>query len=638
MNTSQMMFFTLDEQAQIPAEPEVFETVTYHGSQERLRAELSAPLTGAPGQVTERNLRSIYTTCYRGPARVGGARVDFVHTLETLLPHADGPVTLHSRPVREVTLRRTPSGLVLTRTSTDGRRGTWRMLWSQSLGADSSGHITDELMSRAAAPLDDAGVHDHLGPLPCVSSHAPLLDHRHRDAVPVASQLSHTTSTQVASMPPAVIWPWLGAANAAQVARTAFGPTNYRKPLARLVGELHPARTAFYAHFAHLVPVEHIITAMDTAPRPGGNRDLAFRRLSQADHVRIRALLRLLPQALCSRLLASTDTAELVMALRDGAQALYAEPASVEDHPHLWRATDPVAEWGAVDHSGRRPTDLRMLIDQMGHKRIRSATDLEHLIGQIPSGVKFTYHDAVFRDRQLRELDRLAEITATRQMHQVNQARAELEPPLEALSWVQWSDPQVRHTEQQRFQDRIAEQMAERQRQAAAAEQEAIAARQQVNAKRAAAFVHNAHLLKQAGHICDGRYRIVVADNAATLKRWGAVMGNCIGGYTHQLGLTVLAGLVRADDVAAAAAGGVSGSDASSDAEGQDQSVPVVNFQIEGGRITQILCRRNRTLSGGLGKAAGQQVLDELRAIGNWQASGAWGVAGLDTSTGASPA
>ena len=76
------------------------------------------------------------------------------------------------------------------------------------------------------------------------------------------------------------------------------------------------------------------------------------------------------------------------------------------------------------------------------------------------------------------------------------------------------------------------------------------------------------------------------------------------------------------------------GSDGSGDAADLSQITPVVNFQIEGGRITQILCSRNRTLSGGLGKAAGQHVLDELRAIGDWEAGGAWGVAGLDTSMG----
>lgn len=630
MPTQPMAFFTLEtdvteatEQSQ-PAEPVVYQYSHELADQERIRRTLSQPATAGETELLSQSLRTTHRTTLRGVAGQPGARVDYIRELETMRRHAFGGPTTHTECEREVTLQRRPDGLVLMRARSDADAGAWRVLWDQMINpADACGNRGTSTASGAGVPLSDPLVLEHLGPLPCVLERVPLLDPTHRDAVPVARQ-APPHQAAVHTLPLAVVGPWIDADNAAEVARAAFGPANYRKNLARLVAQMHPSHTAFYTHFADLVPIEHIIAAMQASLGQHGPR-LIFQRLSQADHGRIRALLALLPSALCSRLLRTEDTSMLIMALRDAAAALYAAPPVVDDYPQLEQSNTPTQDWDELDASGRDPHELRGLINQMGHRRIREVTDLEHLISQIPSGVRWSRRDRAVRSRQLEYLDWLEELVALEQLHQVNTARAELEQPLAALTWQQWTDPATRQAEADRFAQQLAEQQAERDRAAARAEAQAIAARQRANAKRAAAFVRNAHLLKQVGSICDGQYRIVVAEDAATLKRWGAVMGNCIGGYTHQLGLTVLAALVKKEDLM--------GSDGSGDAADLSQITPVVNFQIEGGRITQVLCSRNRTLARGLGHTRAQRVLDELRAIGGWEAGGAWGVAGLDTST-----
>lgn len=626
MPTQPMAFFTLEpdvaevtEQSQ-PAEPVVHQYSHELADQERIRRTLSQPATAGETELLSQNLRTTHRTTLRGVAGQPGARVDYIRELETMRRHATGGPTTHTECEREVTLQRRPDGLVLMRARSDEEAGAWRVLWGQMINpADACGNGGTSTASGAGVPLSDTLVLKHLGPLPCVLERVPLLDPTHRDAVPVARQ-DRPIQLAAHALPLAVVGPWIDASNAAEVARAAFGPANYRKNLAQLVAQMHPSHTAFYAHFADLVPIEHIIAAMQNSLTSQTQVfELAFRRLSQADHGRIRALLSLLPSALCSRLLRTEDTSMLTMALRDAAAALYAAPPVVGDYPQLEQSNTPTQDWHELDASGRDRRELRGLIDQMGHRRIREVTDLEHLISQIPFGVRRSRRDTAVRARQLEYLDWLEELVALEQLRQVNTARAELEHPLAALTWQQWTDPATRQAEADRFAEQLAEQQAERDRAADRAEAQAIAARQRANAKRAAAFVRNGTLLRQARWV--GDYRIVVATDAATLRRWGVLMSNCIGSYSDELGLTVLAALVKKEDYAAAVETGE-----------LSQVTPVINFQITGGRITQILCSRNRTLSGGLGKTAGQQVLDELRAIGDWEAGGAWGVAGLDTS------
>lgn len=101
---------------------------------------------------------------------------------------------------------------------------------------------------------------------------------------------------------------------------------------------------------------------------------------------------------------------------------------------------------------------------------------------------------------------------------------------------------------------------------------------------------------------------IEIARSAETLSMWGSLMNNCIGGYSSELGLDVLAAVVN-----------------------KNTGTVILNLQItqeEG--VVQFLGKNNRgALKAGLSHATAQQIVDSLIAAGVPFDPGALGISGL---------
>ena len=396
--------------------------------------------------------------------------------------------------------------------------------------------ITDAVETAIAA------IREHIGELPSWNDRFPLLE---TELVTAYAYL-----------------PYLDAYDHAQVAKNLFGVRAYRRPLAREVERLDINTLTWFALFRGLVPVDWLIDAM-SATRAAGDRS-RVRELSLTSLQRrgIRSILRRTPQPVLRRILK--------------------EPVH-QARRTLADAADCTAHRLAIT---RELDLLPEIIAARGQRRIRGSRDLEHLIRDLPQIER--WHDPRARraERTMQE-----EIYSLREMEDYNRQLQLLpEGTAQAATWDLWKDEAFRQRALALIEDRRRELMAARQREALEREEARRLERIQQQA-------HRHQWAKETAALLDGQevapgLTLVVARDAETLSRWGAMLNNCIGGYARELGLDVFAAVCEAD--------------------GRVR----LNLQITDGHgVEQILGKNNRDVVREL-KGAAQQVVDGLVALG----------------------
>ncbi|MFD7661317.1 PcfJ domain-containing protein [Streptomyces sp. NPDC059788] len=402
-----------------------------------------------------------------------------------------------------------------------------------------------------------AAIRGHIGELPAWNVRFPLLKND-RWGDPASAYL-----------------PYLDAHDHAQVAKNLFGVRAYRRPLAREVERLDIGTLSWFAMFRGLVPVDWLIDAMRTTKAASGYRLTLGLSLTSVQRRGIRSILCRTPQPVLRRILK--------------------EPVH-QARRTLADAADCTAHRLAVT----RDLDLLPeIIAARGQRRVRGSRDLEHLVRDLPAIER--WHDPRGRaaQRVIKE-----EIYARREMEYYNhQIRLLPEGTAQVADWDLWKDEAFRVQALGLIEDRRRELMAARDRERH--EREEIRRRERI-AKQA----QRHQWALQTAALLDGReaasgLSLVVARDAETLSRWGAMLNNCIGGYAGELELDVFAAVCEAD--------------------GRVR----LNLQItQSHGVEQILGKYNRDAVRELGEAA-QQVVDGLVAMDFSFHSDALGMDGL---------
>ncbi|MFM9539994.1 hypothetical protein [Streptomyces turgidiscabies] len=402
-----------------------------------------------------------------------------------------------------------------------------------------------------------AAIREHIGELPNWDGRFPLL----KDGRPGG--------------PASAYLPYLDAHNHAQVAKNLFGVRAYRRPLAREVERLDTSTLGWFAMFRGLVPVDWLIDAMRTTNTVGSRSLMPERSLTSLQQRGIRSILRRTPQPVLRRILK--------------------EPVH-QARRTLADAADCTAHRLAVT----RDLDLLPeIIAARGQRRIRGSRDLEHLVRDLPAIER--WHDPRGRTAQ-RVIQE--EIHALREMKNYNrEIRLLPEGTAQVADWDLWKDEAFRVQALGLIEDRRRELTAARDRERYEREEARRLTRIAKQAERHQWALQTAALL-------DGReaapgLSLVVARDAETLSRWGAMLNNCIGGYAGELELDVFAAVC--------------------DADGRVR----LNLQItQSHGVEQILGKYNRDAERELGEAA-QQVVDGLVAMEVSFHSHALGMGGL---------
>ncbi|MCM2392631.1 PcfJ domain-containing protein [Streptomyces albipurpureus] len=394
-------------------------------------------------------------------------------------------------------------------------------------------------------------IREHIGELPNWNDRFPLLKDDRQDR------------------PAFTYLPYLDAHDHAQVAKNLFGVRAYRRPLTREMERLDISTLNWFALFRGLVPVDWLIDAM-RATKTAGGRDLTS--LQQRG---IRSILRRTPQPVLRRILK--------------------EPV------HQARRTLADAA-NCTAHRLAVTRDLDLLpeiIAARGQRRVRGSRDLERLVRDLPAIER--WHDP--RGHTARRVI-VEEICALRQMEDYNrEIRLLPEGTAQVADWYLWKDEAFRVRALGLIENRRRELMAAFDRERHEREEDRRLERIARQAQRHTWALQTAALL-------DGReaapgLNLVVARDAETLSRWGAMLNNCIGGYAGELELDVFAAVCDAD-------GRV-----------------LLNLQItQSHGVEQILGKYNRDAVRELGEAA-QQVVDGLGAMEVGFHSDALGMDGL---------
>ncbi|MFD3970176.1 PcfJ domain-containing protein [Streptomyces cyaneofuscatus] len=400
-------------------------------------------------------------------------------------------------------------------------------------------------------------IREHIGELPNWNDRFPLL----KDGRP--------------DRPASAYLPYLDAHDPAQVAKNLFGVRAYRRPLAREVERLDISTLNWFALFRGLVPVDWLIDAMRTAKATDGRREMRQRSLTYLQQRGIRSILRRTPQQVLRRILKEPV---------HQARRTLADAADCTAHPL------------AVT----RDLDLLPgIIAARGQRRVRGSRDLEHLVRDLPAIERWQNP----RGRAAQRVT-VEEIRALREMEDYNrEVRLLPDGTAQVADWELWKDETFRTQAVRLIEDRRRELMAAHDRERYERDEARRLERIARQTQRHAWALQTAALL-------DGReaapgLKLVVARDAETLSRWGAMLNNCIGGYAGELELDVFAAVCEAD--------------------GRVR----LNLQISQSHgVEQILGKYNRDAVRELGEAA-QQVVDGLGAMEVSFHSDALGMGGL---------
>ncbi|MEU7322499.1 hypothetical protein AB0465_14450 [Streptomyces griseoviridis] len=388
-----------------------------------------------------------------------------------------------------------------------------------------------------------AAIREHIGGLPNWNDRFPLLkdDWQYRAA--------------------SVYLPYLDARDHVQVAMNLFGVRAYRRPLAREVERLDISTLSWFAMFRGLVPVDWLIDAMGTMKTADGGSLMRERSLTSLQRRGIRSILRRTPQPVLRRILK--------------------EPVH-QARRTLADAADCTAHRLAVT----RDLDLLPeIIAARGQRRVRGSRDLEHLVRDLPAIER--WYDPRGRTAQ-RVMQ--GEIVALWEMEHYNrEIRLLPEGTAQVADWGLWKDEAFRTQALGLIEARRRELMAAFDRERHEREEARRLALVAKQAERHQWALQTAALLD--GRVAAPGLRFVVARDAETLSRWGAVLNNCIGGYAGELELDVFAAVC--------------------DADGRVR----LNLQItQSHGVEQILGNYNRDAVRELGEAA-QHVVDGLVAM-----------------------
>ena len=520
----------------------------------RARARLDAdPYDGSPVTLSQRSELTIGHDARSRPV------AELSSTTRSLRRRLTGELETISSTSARTLHRRCAGVLVLTCRDPEQAMVTERLIWSAAgpavaqlgggaLPASAHGELEQELTG-------------HLGPLSDPHSRMPLLDAAHRDAV------MDLSAAQAGMLSPVSAAPWIGAADCAEVARRAFGPENYRKPLARAVSRVHPDTTAYFAVFAGLAPIDNIVSAMDALP--AGSTVGAY--ITGTDHGSqrarlLRALLNALPAQIVGRMLTTWgDPADHIIALREAALGM--------------------------DRRAVGAQELAEALDRIGQRKIRRAADLAGLIASLGADPdRAGGADLEYEARLLRELQ-----TANAERERDGLA------PLDGNSW---SDAAVREDEAARQRQAAAERALGAQREAEAAH--LLAEAERIEEQRAAladdAAWHDklrAALLAHDGGRIAG-LDLVLASRKDELVAWSQNMHNCIKNYHYHLGIDVFGALLD-----------------------PESGKMLVNFQINPRLgVLQILVDQAKGgpsasyLTSALDQGLAQRIVDELAAAG----------------------
>ncbi|MER6520033.1 hypothetical protein ABT246_24660 [Streptomyces sp. NPDC001553] len=402
-----------------------------------------------------------------------------------------------------------------------------------------------------------AAIREHIGELPKWNDRFPLLKDDRQDRQASA------------------YLPYLDAHDHAQVAKNLFGVRAYRRPLAREAERLDTSTLNWFAMFRGLVPVDWLIDAMRATQTASGHNLMPQPSLTSLQQRGIRSILRRTPQPVLRRILK---------------EPVHQARCTLAD------AADCTAHRLAVT----RDLDLLPeIIAARGQRRVRSSRDLEHLVRDLPAIQRWHNPRGQTSVRVV-----LEEIHALREMEAYNrEIRLFPEGTAQVADWDLWKDEAFRVQALGLIEDRRRELMVARDRERHEREEARRLERIVSQAQRHQWALQTAELL-------DGReaapgLNLVVARDAETLSRWGAMLNNCIGGYARELELDVFAAVCDADgDVR-------------------------LNLQItQSHGVEQILGKYNRDAVRELGEAA-QQVVDGLDAMEVSFRSDALGMGGL---------
>lgn len=401
-----------------------------------------------------------------------------------------------------------------------------------------------------------AAIHDHIGHVPEWSERFPLL--KDRPDRPAYQYL-----------------PYLDAPDHAQVAKNLFGIRAYRRPLAREVDRLDISTLSWFALFRGLVPVDWLIDAMHATKAVGGRTRMRQVSLTSLQRRGIRSILRRTPQPVLRRILKEPIN-QACRTLTDAADSMVCRLAVTRD-------LDLLPE----------------IIAARGQRRIRDSRDLEHLVRDLPPIERWHAPRIHQAQRVMQE-----EIYSLEEMKRYNQ-QAQILPAgtAEIATWELWKDQTFRQQALTLIEERRLELMTARERERREREEARRLERIAKQAQRHQWAKGTAALL-DGQEVAEG-LSLVVARNAETLSRWGAVLNNCIGGYARELELDVFVAVCEPD-------GNVR-----------------LNLQItETHGVEQILGKNNRDAVRELGDTA-QQVVDGLVALGITFRSQALGMRGL---------
>lgn len=398
---------------------------------------------------------------------------------------------------------------------------------------------------------------EHLGEAPRTAERFPLLSDKRAPQQPLRPKYAHS------------YMPYLDAPDYATLAKNLFGIRAYRKPMAGCVQKLDPVSLSWFSLFRGLVPPEWIIDAM---------RAHTGKMPFEITPTKIRGIRRILvrtPAPILRRILG--------------------QRAQLAVRPLF----DVVL---AISNQKTQRVDLDQLpatIAARGQKNVRTAADLEHLLRSMaaePVVLKSLRRSAATANVLMREhaiLDLMAPYN-----------RAAEQAGWEPVSWEQAQDEATRALMENRLTDHRREQMTLRQR-----ENDERNERQRL--ERIAASVERAAWAEEAtvrlqGAVVTGMLATVATD-AMQLRQWGNTMGNCIGGYSRDIGLDLLVAFTER-------------------ATGKIR----INAQItHTDGVVQLLGRRNTEARKELGDDLAQQFINDLAALGFTTTANTWGTQGL---------
>lgn len=345
---------------------------------------------------------------------------------------------------------------------------------------------------------------------------------------------------------------WLDSTDLSQVAKKLFGVKAYRRPLVSQI-ERFQLSSQWFALFRGLVPTEWIVEAMEATPTT------AVFVHNAADMREIRRILVRTPRPVLRRIL--RDQQHIVIrSLRD---------ASI--------------------HSRFRDLDkLTEVIEEIGQRRVRGVVELERLIMQLPRVTRKLSRSEATAETLQRESAMLSDLQRF--------ARFAEREGLDVPTWEQWSASKE-------LRDSASEQMQESElARRSEIERQQRARREQEHAESASWC---REMVDQVSGQTVNGMRVLVADDAQTLMRWGTVMDNCIGSYTSRLGLNLFLAL--------------------EDRQGRIRANIMVSKQ-QG--VEQALGRYNKPLRDEF-KTDAQKIVDELTELGLKFSNTTWGAEGL---------